>query len=119
MQVIGIDPADMDSRIANHPRFRHIRARAGDLPRKEYRHAKWLLVDSNVKPDKTLVTVGNIVTNRNSDLQGLLITMKIGEYSSADLVERWTKTIQTWNPKQIRVRQLARNKCEVCFAVEM
>ncbi len=119
MRVIGIDPAEMDSRIAGHPHFRHIRARAGDLPRREYRGAKWLLVDSNVKPDKTLVTVGHIVTNRQCDFRGLLITLKIGDYESAELIDRWTTTIRSWNPKQIRVRQLARNKCEVCFAVEL
>ncbi len=119
MQVIGIDPAEMDPRIAGHPKFRHIRARAGDLPRKEYRGAKWLLVDSNVKPDKTLQTVGHIVTNRNCDFHGLLITLKIGDYDSAGLTDRWTKTIRSWNPKQVRLRQLARNKCEVCFAVEL
>lgn len=119
MRVIGIDPASMDPRIAGHQRFRHIRARAGDLPRREFRGAKWLLVDSNVKPDKTLVTIKNIVTHRYSDVRGMLITLKIGDYESANLIERWTEKIQAWNPESIRVRQLARNKCEVCFAVSM
>ncbi len=119
MQVIGIDPADMDPRIMGHPKFRHIRARAGDLPRKEYRGVKWLLVDSNVKPFKTLITVENIVTNRNSQIRGLLITLKIGEYSEARLVDEWSERIRSWNPREVHVRQLARNKCEVCFAVTM
>lgn len=117
MQVTGIDPADMDPRIANHPRFRHIRARAGDLPRSEFRNAKWLLVDSNVKPAKTLVTVQNIVTHRHCHLHGLLMTLKLGDYESAEQIDQWTETIQSWNPKRIEVRQLARNKCEVCFAI--
>lgn len=119
LNVIGIDPAEMDPRIEEHPRYRHIQARAGDLPRKEYRGAKWLLVDSNVKPDKTLMTVANIVTNRNCDLEGLLITLKIGDYEVADRIERWNEKIRKWNPKTIRVRQLARNKVEVCFAVSL
>ena len=119
MRVIGIDPAMMDRRITQNPRFRHIRARAGDLPRKEFRGAKWMLVDSNVKPDKTLVTVKNIVTHRVSEFQGLLITMKIGDYESAGLIEHWRESIARWNPRSIRVRQLARNKCEVCFAIAM
>jgi 23S rRNA (cytidine2498-2'-O)-methyltransferase len=119
MEVIGIDPAEMDPRIINHPRFRHIQARAADLPRSEFRNAKWLFVDSNVKPAKTLVTVRNIVTHRLCQLQGLLITLKIGDYESAGLVDRWTKTIQSWNPQRIEARQLARNKCEVCFAITM
>lgn len=119
LNVIGIDPADMDERIANHPRFRHIRARAGDLPRREFRGAKWLLVDSNVKPDKTLVTIKNIVTHQHCDLQGLLITLKIGDYGAADLIERWRRTIEEWKPSRVRVRQLSRNKVEVCFAVTL
>lgn len=119
MRVIGIDPAEMDARIAKHPRFRHIRARAGDLPRKEFRGAKWMLVDSNVRPDKTLVTVENIVANAQTDFQGLLITMKIGDYDSIDLIDQWHQRIESWKPKSIKVRQLARNKVEVCFAVSM
>jgi 23S rRNA (cytidine2498-2'-O)-methyltransferase len=119
MRVIGIDPAEMDPRIANHPQFRHIRARAGDLKRSEFRGAKWLLVDSNVKPDQTLVTVRNIVNHRYSDFQGLLITLKIGDYTSANKIDRWRREIESWQPRQIQVRQLARNKCEVCFAVTM
>jgi 23S rRNA (cytidine2498-2'-O)-methyltransferase len=119
LRVIGIDPADMDRRIANHPKFRHVRARAGDLPRKEFRGAKWMLVDSNVRPDKTLVTVENIVTHGQTDFHGLLITMKIGDYEAIDQIEKWRERVQSWNPQSIAIRQLARNKVEVCFAVRM
>lgn len=119
LNVIGIDPADMDERIAKHPRFHHLRARAGDLPRKVFRGAKWLLVDSNVKPEKTLVTIKHIVTHRDCDLQGLLITLKIGDYEAVGRVEDWMARIQEWNPSRVKVRQLARNKVEVCFAVSL
>lgn len=118
-RVIGIDPAEMDERIAKHPRYRHIQARAGDLPRKEYRGAKWLLVDSNVKPKHTLVTVGNIVSNKNSSIEGMLLTMKLGDYDTSELIQEWVDQIDSWGAKEIRVRQLARNKCEVCLAVRM
>lgn len=119
LNVIGIDPAEMDERIANHPHFRHLRARAGDLPRKEFRGAKWLLVDSNVKPKQTLVTIKNIVTHQHCDLEGLLITLKIGDYRAAQLIDEWTAKINEWQPSRVRARQLSRNKVEVCFAVTM
>ena len=119
MRVMGIDPAEMDPRIGQHPKFRHVRARAGDLPRRTFRNAKWLLVDSNVKPDKTLTTIQNIVTHRHSDFRGLLITLKIGNYDAADQIKGWFDIIGRWRPANVRVRQLARNKCEVCFAVTM
>jgi 23S rRNA (cytidine2498-2'-O)-methyltransferase len=119
LNVIGIDPADMDPRIAGHRRFRHIRARAGDLPRREFRGARWMLVDSNVRPEKSLTTVGNIVTSRYSSLEGLLLMLKIGDYRHADRIDAWRETIEQWKPKQIKVRQLARNRVEVCFAVTL
>lgn len=119
LRVIGIDPAEMDPRIAEHPRFRHLRARAGDLPRKEFRDARWMLVDSNVKPEQTLITVGNIVTHRQTSFQGLLITLKLGDYRRAHQIDDWRARIESWGAKQIQVRQLARNRCEVCFAVTL
>ncbi|MEM6472187.1 MAG: SAM-dependent methyltransferase [Planctomycetota bacterium] len=117
LKVIGIDPADMDPRIANHPRFTHHRARAGDLPRKVFRGARWLFADSNVKPDKMLTTVENIVTHRDRTIEGLLLTFKLGDYSAAAEIPAWRTRIEQWGPSQIRVRQLARNRCEVCFAI--
>ncbi len=119
MRVIGVDPAEMDPRIQQHRNFQHLRARGGDLPRRQFRGAKWLLVDSNVRPDQTLTTIENIVKHRQSDFVGLLITLKIGEYSSASLIERWFARIVGWKPVKVQVRQLARNRCEVCFAVTM
>ena len=119
LNVIGIDPADMDPRIAEHPRFQHLRARGGDLPRQVFRGAKWMLVDSNVKPEQTLVTVKNIINHRDSDFEGLLLTMKLGNYDQADRIGGWVAEIERWNTKRIAVRQLARNRCEVCVAVEL
>ena len=119
MRVIGIDPAEMDPRINQHPSFQHIQARGGDLPRRQFRGAKWLLVDSNVKPHQTLTTIENIVNHRQSDFLGLLITLKLGDYHSASLIESWFDRIVSWHPEEVQVRQLARNKCEVCFAVRM
>lgn len=119
LKVIGIDPAEMDERIADHPRFKHLRARAGDLPRREFRGAKWLLADSNVKPEKTLTTIENIVTHRECSLSGMLLTMKLGNYEAAAAIPKWMERIQRWKPINVDVCQLARNRCEVCFAVRL
>ncbi len=119
MRVIGVDPATMDPRIAEHPKFQHHLARAGDLPRKVFRGAKWLLVDSNVAPEKTLTTVANLVTHQQTQFAGLLLTMKLGEYQDIHRIDSWKQTVMSWGAKQVNVRQLARNRCEVCFAVRM
>ena len=119
MDVIGIDPAEMDPRIAEHPHFRHFVARADDLPRREFRGAKWMLVDSSVTPNQTLATVANVVCNRNSNFRGLLITLKLGDYDAAERIESWRRKVESWGATDIQIRQLARNRCEVCFAVRM
>ena len=118
LKVVGVDPAEMDPAIAEHPNFRHIRARGGDIKRSEYSDAKWLLVDSNVRPDKTLVTVENIVKNRQVSIRGMLLTMKLGNYSAAHRIPGWCQTIANWGYKQIDVRQLATGRCEVCIAAK-
>ncbi|MEL6104863.1 MAG: SAM-dependent methyltransferase [Planctomycetota bacterium] len=117
--VIAVDPAEMDESIAEHPRLKHFRARAGDLPRKEFTGAKWLFVDSNVKPDKTLTTVHHIVTHTHCTIEGMLLTMKLGDYKAAAEIPDWVKRAERWKPRDIRIRQLARNRCEVCFAVRL
>jgi len=118
MQVVGIDPAEMAPEILAHPNFVHIKARGGDIKRNEYRDARWLLVDSNVRPDKTLVTVENIVMHRQVHIQGMLLTMKLGRYDQADRIAKWCRTIRGWGFSRIRVRQLATGRCEVCIAAQ-
>jgi len=116
-RVIGIDPAEMDERIADHPNFTHIRARAGDLPRKQFRDVRWLLLDSNVRPEKTLTTLENVVRHRHCQIEGLLVTLKLGSYDRAGDIASWLDRIRSWHPTEVRVRQLATNRCEVCVAV--
>jgi 23S rRNA (cytidine2498-2'-O)-methyltransferase len=116
LKVIGVDPADMDPEIAENPNFFHIRARGDDIKRSEYRGARWLLVDSNVRPDKALATVENIVTNNQVDIRGMLLTMKLGKYSAAHRIPGWCQTLATWGFKRTEVRQLATGRCEVCIA---
>lgn len=118
LKVIGVDPAEMDPIVADHPNFRHIRARGGDIKRSEYSDAKWLLVDSNVRPDKTLITVENIVNNRQVSIRGMLLTMKLGNYSAAHRIPGWCRTIAGWGYRNIEVRQLATGRCEVCIAAQ-
>ena len=119
LRVIGIDPAEMDEQILSHPKYQHFQARAGDLPRKTFRGAKWLLVDSNVKPEKTLTTVANIVQNDQTRFEGLIVTMKLGDYSESSEIEKWRTKVLGWGATEVKVRQLARNRCEVCFAVTL
>lgn len=115
-QVIGIDPGDMDADVLAHRNMRHVRGRAEALPRSLYRDATWLVVDANIKPARTLWTVGQIVNHRLSRLQGLLLTLKLGAYDQAEKIPQWAEQVRDWGFTDVQVRQLATGRCEVCLA---
>jgi 23S rRNA (cytidine2498-2'-O)-methyltransferase len=119
MRVLGIDPALMDERVQNQPNFTHLRARGGDLKRSVYRNCRWMIVDSNVQPDKSLTTVEHIVLHRNVKPKGLLLTMKLKDYGMASMIPTWVERIRNWGYAKIKVRQLAFCRTEVCIAAKL
>jgi 23S rRNA (cytidine2498-2'-O)-methyltransferase len=114
--VAGIDPAEMHEALLAHPNFTHRRARAADLKRREFRGVKWLMVDSNVAPKHTLDTVEHIVTNRQVNVRGMLLTLKLLEWSLADEIPDFLARIRSWGYEHVRARQLAYDRQEICVA---
>ena len=114
--VVGIDPAKMHETVLAHPNFTHIRARGADLKRREFRGTKWLLVDSNVAPQHTLDTVAHIVTNRQVQIRGMLLTLKLLEWELAEHIPEYLACIRSWGYTYVRARQLAFNRQEICVA---
>ena len=111
--VTGIDPAEMAPSVLDHPNFTHIKARGADLKRREFRRVKWLLADSNVAPKHTLDTVEHIVTHRQVNIQGLLLTLKLIEWQLADHIPEYIERIRSWGYPLVKARQLAFNRREV------
>jgi 23S rRNA (cytidine2498-2'-O)-methyltransferase len=112
--VTGIDPAEMAPSVLEHPNFTHVRARGADLKRREFRHVKWLFADSNVAPKHTLDTVEHIVTNRQVNVQGILLTLKLIEWHLADQIPEYLDRIRNWGYPLVKARQLAFNRQEFC-----
>ncbi len=114
--VTGIDPAEMNPLVSGHPRFQHLRARAADLPRREFRKIKWLMADSNVAPKHTLDSVEHIVTNRQVNVRGMLLTLKLIQWQLAECIPDYLERIRSWGYRYVSARQLAFNRQEICVA---
>lgn len=112
--VNGIDPAEMDPCVLADPNFHYLRMRAGDLKRREFRGVKWLMSDMNVLPWITLDAVESIVTNRQVSVAGLLLTLKLAEWSLAEEIPNYLNRIRNWGYREVRARQLAFNRQEIC-----
>ncbi len=114
VKVIGIDPAEVDATVLANSRFTHIRKRGADVRRKEFRGVQWLAADMNVAPEYTLDTVEAIVTHEEVNIGGLLITLKLLDWRLADEVPQYLERVRRWGYHQVRARQLAHNRQEVC-----
>jgi 23S rRNA (cytidine2498-2'-O)-methyltransferase len=118
MSVTGIDPAEMDPRIADHPQFEHLRARSLQVKRRFFSKFRWLVCDANVAPNYTLDTVEAIVTYPTSQIEGLILTMKLSEWGKAGEWESQVARIRGWGYSRVAARQLAFNRREYCIAAQ-
>ncbi|MBI3864569.1 MAG: hypothetical protein HY290_22025 [Planctomycetia bacterium] len=118
LRVTGIDPAVMDPAVLADEHFRHIRKRSKEVPRKEFVGVDWLTCDVNLPPNYTLDTVRAIVTHPGVQFKGLLLTLKLVEWSLADELPKYLDRIRSWGFRRVQARQLHHNRQEVCVAAE-
>jgi 23S rRNA (cytidine2498-2'-O)-methyltransferase len=114
--VTGIDPAEVDEAVRSHPRFNHVRARVAKAPKRLLRGAHWLAADMNVAPGYTLDAVESVVTHKDLSIRGLILTLKLAEWSLVDALPACVERVRSWGYKDVRLRQLAFNRQEICLA---
>jgi 23S rRNA (cytidine2498-2'-O)-methyltransferase len=116
VHVIGIDPAGMDPRVVAHPGFVHWKKRGADVRRREFRKVRWLTADLNVAPRYTLDTVEAIVTHPEVHVQGMILTLKLLEWSLAAEIPADLDRVRSWGFGRVAARQLHHNRREICVA---
>lgn len=116
LAVTGIDPADMDEALLQHPYFTHVKARAKDLKRRAFSEFRWLMSDASVAPNYTLDTVEHIVKHKGVNIEGLLLTLKLTDWKLASAIPDFHRRIRSWGYRYVRSRQLAYNRREICVA---
>ncbi|MEQ8784784.1 MAG: SAM-dependent methyltransferase [Pirellulaceae bacterium] len=114
LMVTGIDPSEMAPEVVAHPEFVHVKARAADIKRRDFREVRWLTADSNVAPKHTLDTVEAIVTHADVHVRGLILTLKLLDWSLAEQIPAYLERIRSWGFRYLRARQLAHNRQEIC-----
>jgi 23S rRNA (cytidine2498-2'-O)-methyltransferase len=114
--VTGIDPADVDERLRGRAGFTHLRKRSAEVKRKEFRHFRWLLADLNVAPEYTLTAVEDIVARDEVQIDGLVLTLKLMDREHYAQVGDFLTRVRSWGFEDVRARQLAFNRQELCVA---
>lgn len=114
--VAGIDPAEMDPDLLANPNFTHIRRRAMQVRRRDFRKIRWLMADINATPKYTLDVVEGIVTQPTVNIRGLLLTLKFTDWRLAEHIPEYLDRIRGWGYEVVRARQLLHNRQEICVA---
>lgn len=117
-EVTGIDAAEMDERVMNHPRFEHWRNKAAAVKRKLYRKFKWLVCDANVAPNYTLDILNDIVNQDDNKIEGMILTFKLSSWDQMRFLDEQLDTIRSFGYRNVRARQLAHNRRELCVVVQ-
>ena len=112
--VIGVDPAEVDPAVLSDAQFKHVRRRSSEVPRKLLKGVRWLAADMNVAPAYTLDAVEAMVTHRDSSIRGMILTLKLTDWKLADEIPGYLSRIRDWGYRDLRVRQLAFNRQEIC-----
>jgi 23S rRNA (cytidine2498-2'-O)-methyltransferase len=102
--------------VLDNRNFTHVQKRAADVRRRDFRGVTWLAADMNVAPQSTLDTVEAIVAHPTVNIRGLLLTLKLIEWSMAGEIPRYLERIRGWGYHDVRARQLAHNRQEICVA---
>ncbi|RIK79186.1 MAG: SAM-dependent methyltransferase [Planctomycetota bacterium] len=116
LEVVGVDPAEVADVVADHPRFTHVRARAIEISRKAFRGVHWLAADMNVAPLYTLDAVEAVVTHPGVSIRGMILTLKLPDWQLAAQLPQFADRVRQWGYRDVRLRQLAFNRQEVCLA---
>ncbi len=114
--VTGVDPAEVAPTVAAHPRFNHVRARVATAPKRLLRGAHWLAADMNVTPKYALDAVEAVVKHKDISIRGVILTLKLADWSLADELPAYVDRVRSWGYKDVRLRQLAFNRQEICLA---
>ncbi|MGI6400556.1 MAG: SAM-dependent methyltransferase [Thermoguttaceae bacterium] len=114
--VLGVDPAQIDPRVLEHPNFTHLRGKIGQLKRRRFRKSRWFVADMNVMPNYTLDVLEEIIHRGDIPAQGALFTLKFSGWKFADEIPEYLSRVKSWGFNRIWARQLQFNRQEIMVA---
>ncbi len=113
LDVVGVDAAVVDERIAAHPRFEQWRMRAREVQLRRFKGCHWILTDMNIDPTSTMEALGRVVATGAAKPKGIIATLKLPDWSRAADVPGWLDAFRSWGYEPV-ARQLSTGGREIC-----
>lgn len=118
LNVVGIDPAEMDAdllKLKEARNFQHIRQPVAEVLREDLpERVDWLLLDMNIAPQAALASVFRLGRRMRSTLKGVFFTMKLNEWRFGKELPEFREAIrQELGFRHVQTKQLSSNGQEV------
>lgn len=111
LSVTGVDPAQMDERVARHPKYRHLNRSIALLEARELPAADWILSDMNVAPEQTLGHVLRLLETQRP--KGVFLTLKLKDERAARMLSADANDLAARGFEVVGTRQLPSHRQEV------
>lgn len=113
--VIGIDPAEMEDEVLKHENMTHIRRKANEVKKRDFKPVKWLIVDVNTDPGFTLDVAEEIAKYEEVSFTGMVLTLKMLSNDFYKQVPPIMARMKSLGFQVVKLRQLAFNRRECCL----
>lgn len=114
LQVIGVDPGEMDPRVAGMPGFTRMQLPAGALEARSLpRPVDWFLADMNLAPQVSLRYCERIIGPLRRTLVGCVITLKLNDAAAVRAIPSLLDRVRSFG-FEVRATQLPSNGREMC-----
>lgn len=115
LEVIGVDPNEMDPEVLAHPRFTHVQTTSTNVVPESVPPLDWILLDVNVPPGTALRGALPFVRAAGPRLRGLVFTLKMKSWDLAAEIPGWLRRVGAAAPHlSVHARQLSSNGQEIC-----
>jgi 23S rRNA (cytidine2498-2'-O)-methyltransferase len=114
LQVIGIDPGQMDKRVLAMPGFQHVALPVAQVSRESLpERIDWILLDMNVEPRISLFAVDRLVARTQDTLLGVLLTVKLNRWEFAKEIPDMIAHVKAMKMTRVKAAQLSLQRQEI------
>lgn len=116
MKVLGVDPAEMDPKVAKKYNFKHLKKPFEYLTVDDVSEVEWIVSDVNLPPTVVLKEVWRLLTFLEPI--GMILTLKINEHKHLEFVATIRQKMRDNGFKKVELKYLPSHKKEIALIVQ-
>lgn len=111
-QVVGIDPAEMDTIVTDDKKFYHLKKPIQEVESIGNKHIDWLVVDLNLAPAISIKESLRLIQPFKRNIKGCLFNIKTGDHAHVPEIEWHLRKFKEFGFKKVHAVQLPSHRRE-------